>query len=184
MWVRRSWAGSALPCCKAGPSLILGLGTPWRFFSCWAEKRWRYKKKGLGEWRRMNECMIVLCESLLKIINIKKIGIIPPNLFEKVIMWHHVWISPWSAAGSHNEKNREKEKKEKKKNQSIRQTVTSVQGPHGPVAPISQKLSSMLNGSRWEAGTPRLSQTFRTFSRGVNRYRLLAGNAKIHRNPP
>jgi hypothetical protein len=79
--------------------------------------------------------------------------------------------------------NREKNNN-KKTNQSIRQTVTSVQGPHGPVAPISQKLSSMLNGSRWEAGTPRLSQTSRTFSRGVNGYRLLSGNAKLDRKSP
>jgi hypothetical protein len=29
-------------------------------------------KAGLGEWWRMNECMVVLCELLLKIINQKE----------------------------------------------------------------------------------------------------------------
>ncbi len=49
-----------------------------RPFSCWAKKRWGYKKTDLGKWWKMNE--IVLCEWLLKIININKSGIMSPNL--------------------------------------------------------------------------------------------------------
>ena len=41
---------------------------------------------------------------------------------------------------------------------------TSVEGPQGPALPISQKLSSMPNGRMWEAGTPRLNHTSRTYS--------------------
>ncbi len=51
--MRRSSVGSASACCKAGPSSNLGSashgGSP-----CWAKTRWRLKKKGLGEWWRMN----------------------------------------------------------------------------------------------------------------------------------
>ncbi len=79
VWVRRSSVISASACCKAGPSSIHGSAP-----HCWAKKQWGYKKTGLGEWWRKNECLIVLCEWLLKIINIKKSGIMPLNL----------WISP------------------------------------------------------------------------------------------
>ncbi len=62
------------------PEFDSRLGAPWRFFSSWAKKLWgyMYKKTDLGEWWRMNE--IVLCEWLLKIININKSGIMSPNL--------------------------------------------------------------------------------------------------------
>ncbi len=37
------------------------------------------KKTGLGEWRRVNQCMIVQCEWLLKNNKYQKSSIIPPN---------------------------------------------------------------------------------------------------------
>jgi hypothetical protein len=65
-------------------------------------------KTGLDEWWRMNECtrMIVLCEWLLKIINIKKSGIMPPNLYECLGPFQSevVGLPSWGAQGpiSHN----------------------------------------------------------------------------------
>jgi hypothetical protein len=41
-------------------------------FSCWLEQQKIYKKTGLDKWWRMKECMIVLYEWMLKIINVKK----------------------------------------------------------------------------------------------------------------
>ncbi len=67
--VRRGSNGSLSACCAAGLSLIPG-SAPHGGFSCWAEKRWRYKKT--GKWWRMKECMIVLYEWMLKIINVFK----------------------------------------------------------------------------------------------------------------
>ncbi len=49
------------------------------------------KKTGLGERWRMNECIIVLCEWLLKIINIKKSGIMPPNLYKYMVVAPDTW---------------------------------------------------------------------------------------------
>ncbi len=69
--VRRGSNVSLSACCAAGPSLIPG-SAPHGGFSCWAEKQWRYKKTGLGKWCRMKECMIVLYEWMLKIINVFK----------------------------------------------------------------------------------------------------------------
>jgi hypothetical protein len=69
--VRRSSVGSASAWLRqARPSSILG-SAPRGGISLWAEKRWRYKKMGLGKLWRMKEWMIALYEWVLKIINVE-----------------------------------------------------------------------------------------------------------------
>ncbi len=100
--------------------------------------------------------------------------------FKKVIMWHHVWIYPWSAAGSHQGK-----KREKKKPKSINQTTSYLSagtawpcGAHLPEVVFHVERKQVGGGdSQAQPNIPHLQP-------GVNGYRLLAGNAKIDRNLP